>query len=158
MKKVLVIGCGKMGSAIINGWLNKKIRLDIHVIDKQVKSKKLLVNKKVSFYRDFNTFNKREIKLDFVLIAIKPQQISHIKEDLFQIYNNRIVCISIMAGVSTKWFKQNIANNMKIVRAMPNIPASVLKGVTGVFCSNNIDKKLLISIQNVMDFMDFWKL
>ena len=44
------------------------------------------------------------------------------------------------AGGLTKWFKENLSDKIKIVRAMPNTPASVLKGITGIFHSNNLIK------------------
>ena len=94
---------------------------------------------------------KKETKPDFVLIAIKPQQIVSIKENLKNLFDEKIVFLSIVAGLSSNWFKKNISSKIKIVRAMPNTPASVLKGVTGVFHSDNILENEILIVKNILN-------
>ena len=55
-----------------------------------------------------------------------------------------------MAGISTAWFKEKISKEIKIVRAMPNLPSSVLSGVTGIYNSRNILKKEIENIKIIL--------
>ena len=64
-----------------------------------------------------------------MLDAIKQFNVIDIEKTLF---------ISIAAGLSFSWFKNKIHDNIKIVRAMPNSPVSVGKGVTGYCKSDNL--------------------
>ena len=150
MKKILLIGYGKMGSAIVQGWVSNKLDIKIYVIEKEKINPKSVSKKKILFLNNFKSFIKLNLIVDYVFIAIKPQQLTKTKNDLKLIYNPKTIFISIVAGVSTKWFSDNLSKNIKIVRAMPNTPASVLKGVTGVFHSNNLLKSEINYINKIL--------
>ena len=140
MKNILLIGHGKMGSSIVNGWKKKKLNFTIFVIEKDEIKKELKNKEKIHFYRSFEDFIKLNIVPDLIFVAVKPQQLPGIKNNLKLLFNIKTVFVSIAAGISTKWFRKNIANEIKIVRAMPNTPASVLKGITGIYHTKNLSK------------------
>ena len=146
MYHIVLIGHGKMGSSIAKGWIKEKYKHKISIIEK----KKLLFNYKnftnVKLYKNFNDFFTENKKIDFVFLAIKPQQLNDIKDDILRIDNKNTVFISILAGKPVNWFRKNISSKIKIVRAMPNLPASISKGVTAIYCSSSIspNEKLII--------------
>ena len=141
IKNILLIGFGKMGSAIVKGWTKQNLDFKIYVIEKDVNKFRSIKNPNIFFLKNFDDFETLKPVIDFVLVAVKPQQIENIINNLNKIYNNKSIFISIVAGISSNWFRKNISKEMKIVRAMPNTPASVLKGITGVYTSENITKK-----------------
>ena len=148
MTKILLVGYGKMGSSLARGWLKKKLKIEISVIEKE----KVLSSKKnnIIFYNSFEDYFEAKKSPDVILIAIKPQQLKDIIDYLKKIYKKNIIFISIVAGISTTWFKEKISKEIKIVRAMPNLPSSVLSGVTGIYNSTNILKKEIENIKIIL--------
>ena len=148
MTKILLIGFGKMGSSLARGWLKKKLKIEISVIEKE----KVLSSKKnnIIFYNSFEDYFEAKKSPDIILIAIKPQQLKDIIVYLNKIYKKNIIFISVVAGISTAWFKEKISKEIKIVRAMPNLPSSVLSGVTGIYNSTNILKKEIENIKIIL--------
>ena len=146
MNHIVLIGHGKMGSALAKGWVKENSQYKISIIEKE----ELLLNYKkftnVKVYKNFNEFFTENKKIDFVVLAIKPQQLNDIKNDILKFDNKSTVFISILAGKSVSWFKENISTEIKIVRAMPNLPASISRGVTAIYCSSSIlpNEKLII--------------
>ena len=82
MKKILLIGYGKMGSSIVNGWTKKKINFKIFVIEKEEIKSDLKNNKKIYFLKTFEDFRKLNLIPDLIFVAVKPQQLPEIKNDL----------------------------------------------------------------------------
>ncbi len=151
MKKIVLIGYGKMGSSIVNGWLKNNLNYKLYIIEKeQIKNNNKLTNQ-LMFYKSFDDFFKLKFIPDIVFIAVKPQQIIEIKKNIKLLYSNNTIFISIAAGISSNWFKKNVSSKIKIVRAMPNIPASILRGITGVFYSKNLKK---IEIKNIKKILE----
>ena len=155
MKNVILFGYGKMGSSIAKGWKSSNIDFNFFIIETDISLK----NKAVS--DGFNSFHDikqlliiKNIKsLDIIFLAVKPQQMSLVIKQIQEFDNQNTLFISIAAGLSFGWFQKNLYKNIKIIRAMPNTPASVRRGVTGYCKSNNVTElekseahKLLSSI------------
>ena len=105
MIKILLVGYGKMGSSLARGWL-KKLKIEISVIEKE----KVLRSKKnnIIFFNSFEDYFVTKESPDIVLIAIKPQQLNDVIYYLNKIYKRNIIFISVVAGISTAWFKEKI--------------------------------------------------
>lgn len=147
--QILLVGCGKMGSAILNGWLKnaKEIGIkntSINVIDPKAKP----ING-VKFYKDISALPKN-YNPDFVFLAIKPQEINEVIRKL-AIFS-KACFVSILAG--TKIEKIKNGNKISVVRAMPNLPATIGQGITALFSSDKINKssveKLFTAIGQVL--------
>jgi pyrroline-5-carboxylate reductase len=125
--KILLVGCGKMGGALLGGWLDNGYAADdIMVID---------TNSEVAggYGVRCATEIDKGFKPDTVVLAVKPQ----IMDDVIAKYaalSNKILFISIAAGKTIEFYNKHL-NGKPIVRAMPNLPAVVGCGVT-VFCAN----------------------
>ncbi len=148
MLKILLVGYGKMGSSLVRGWLKKKLKIEISVIEREKVS--ITKNNNINFYNSFEDYFLTNKSPDIILIAIKPQQLIGIIDFLKKLYNHNIIFISVAAGVQTKWFKSKISKKIKIVRAMPNLPASVLSGATGIYNSTNILKKEIQVVKSIL--------
>lgn len=122
MTKILLIGCGKMGQAILDGWLKNGISKDeIAIVDPFANVDGFEV------MRDVGEF---EGDPEFVVLAIKPQM----ADDLLPILvrYKRAVYISIMAGKTTHYLSSKL-ESMEVVRAMPNLPATIGAGYTALY-------------------------
>jgi len=123
--KICVLGCGVMGSAVVNG-LHKAHGNDVEFV---VWDKIASFAEKITFAKAVNPADWFEEKNEpnAVLIAVKPQVI---KEALsvFKFAGKNTLWISIAAGVSVANLEKMLPSGVKIARVMPNTPALVGEG------------------------------
>ncbi|MBN1521822.1 MAG: pyrroline-5-carboxylate reductase [Candidatus Aureabacteria bacterium] len=132
--ELCLIGAGNMGEAIISGLLAKKLfsKKGIMAIDvsmsrrKQIKKKYgITCTEKLSFCRQ----SKR------VLLAVKPQDIKGVLREIRNHVQKGQLIISIVAGKTLQSIEKAFPFLPPVVRVMPNTPALVRQGVSGV-CFN----------------------
>ncbi len=140
MKNVILFGYGKMGSSIAKGWKLSDIDFNIFIIETNIHFKNQAVNDGFDSFNDIKQLlSVKNIKnLDIIFLAVKPQQMILLIKQIQQFDIQNTVFLSIAAGLSFEWFEKNLYKNIKIIRAMPNTPASVRRGVTGYCKSNNV--------------------
>ena len=141
MNRTLLVGCGHMGSALLNAWVNLKSH-SLTVVDPLSYNylKKKYYKKKIRFFD--KTPNQNEIKkFDVIIFAIKPQMAKKTLSEYrnFEFKKNSLIA-SIVAGKKISFFKQNIKNAIQIVRVMPNMPALIGEGVSCLVSKKNISK------------------
>lgn len=128
--KILVIGCGRMGGAIIKGWLNSGI--DAHqvtVIDPNAKALENISGAgSINCYPSIEALANGTI-YDIVMLALKPQLIEQFLPAYNSFVNSDSVLISIAAGINSARLKQLLPTVGNIVRVMPNTPALIQQGV-----------------------------
>lgn len=149
-----VIGCGKMGLSIINGVLDKQIicKNDLLLYDAYEKTNIILKEKGFAIANnELDLYN----KCDYILIAVKPQNIFELLEKL-KINTQEKTIMSIAAGISIKKIK-NCLNNVKVARIMPNTPTLISKGCSVLSYDkliNNNDKKMIENIFSSIGTLD----
>ena len=142
--KILLIGCGKMGSSLLEG-IVKSDNFDglVDVIEPVIQDslKEDFKKSKVSFYSDIKE-NKDTINYDLIIIATKPNIYEEIFNDLKNnlIINDKTLIVSILAGIKISKIEE-IVGSIPIIRAMPNIAASVLEGMTALIGNKKITHK-----------------
>ena len=152
MKNVILLGYGKMGSSIAKGWRLKKLNFNFFVVEKVSNLRKVAIKDGFNAYEDLEQLT-QFVKInsgDVIFLAVKPQQMKDTIKPLFKLNFKNIVFISIAAGLSISWFQNQINKNAKIVRAMPNLPASIGVGVTGYCQTNNLSDN---DIKNANDLL-----
>lgn len=139
-KKILFIGGGKMGSAIANAASNLVTASNISVIDPFINEENFSeeINSGSQFYSEFSELNGKNF--DVVIIAIKPQHFEDILP-LYESFSGDTIFVSIAAGRKISAIKKSIGEDKKIIRSMPNLPATIGQGVTGIFADENISKE-----------------
>ena len=133
--KILLIGCGKMGGSLLEGIVKSHDNFNlIDVVDPVINDsyKSNFKKNKTNFYSDIKEL-KDSITYDSIIIATKPNNYVEILEDLKNHIdvNEKILIISILAGIKIKKI-ENIIGSVPIIRAMPNIAASVAEGMTAL--------------------------
>ena len=118
-----MIGCGKMGGALLKSWI--KSGDDYTIVDpglehapdgaKLVKSKADLADS----------------RFDVIVVAIKPQMIDDILPDYSDMLAENGYLLSIAAGCSIARLKKAF-DDQPVVRVMPNLPAAIGQGVSGI--------------------------
>lgn len=124
MMKLLLVGGGNMGMALLGGWQKNIPGMDIIVVDPHPSD--ALKNSGVSIFTDIS-----EIKahaFDVVVLAVKPQSFADVLPALKK-YTSAAF-LSIAAGKSIAGMQENLGDGVAIIRAMPNTPALVAQGIT----------------------------
>ena len=154
--KILLIGCGKMGSSLLEG-IVKSDNFDgmVDVIEPVIQDsfKEDFKESKVNFYSDIRE-NKDAINYDLIIIATKP----NIYEEIFNglknnlIINDKTLIVSILAGIRISKIEE-IVGSIAIIRAMPNIAASVLEGMTALIGNKKITHEDILNADLIFELI-----
>ena len=133
--KIGFIGGGNMASAIIGGIVEKKIYAseEIAASGKDAQSLENLHKK----YGIYVTDDNKEIMetSDVVFLSVKPQILPEVISEIAPMVKENQLFVSIAAGKTIEWIEKEFNKEIKLVRVMPNTPALVGEGCTGL-CSN----------------------
>ena len=135
--KVGFIGGGNMASAMIGGMIQKGVVSadDILVSVRTEKSVERLTNQ---FGVQATMDNEAVVAgSDLVFLAVKPNQIKNIINLVKNFISPEKIIVSILPGKSLQWLGTEIGKPTKLIRTMPNTPALVGEGMTGV-CANDL--------------------
>ncbi len=136
-KKIGLIGCGNMGSAILEGAFRKQLcsPSQVWVADKMTDKVRVFSMKNGShFAKDAVEVAQ---KTDVILLAVKPQDLTGTAAVIRPLLNSKKIVISILAGVKLAGLKKHLGK-AALVRAMPNLGAQVGESITAI-CSANRD-------------------
>lgn len=144
-QNILLIGAGKMGGAMLQSWTNNP-NLFISVLDPGLTP--ALKEAKKKGVSHIKSVGKLVTKIDIAVLAIKPQLFKDVASNLHQNIPNNALIISVLAGTSIKTIQTYFPNN-PIIRAMPNTPAAIGKGITAV-TGNSLSTKADIDLAKVL--------
>jgi pyrroline-5-carboxylate reductase len=134
--EILLIGFGNMGQALVRGWLAKgRAAGSIQVVDPVPTSRSVATSLGVAAHADTLAASKRA---DVVVLAVKPNQLAAVLPGCARAAAPRAVFLSIAAGKTIAQIAAGLAPNAAIVRAMPNTPAAIGKGMTALVASGAV--------------------
>ena len=124
---LVLVGAGKMGSAMLGGWLARGLDpKKIIVIEPQpVKALKALARRGVKL----NPKDKVGVA-SAIVIAVKPQSAPEAVPPLARYIDKTTLVLSIMAGRTIGFLEKSLPTGTSIVRAMPNTPAAIGRGIS----------------------------
>ena len=122
---LVLLGCGKMGSAMLQGWLASGLPPgSVWVIDP--KPSEWLKSTGVKINADLPA------SPAIVLIAVKPQMMGDALPTIAAMGNGATLFISVAAGTPISSLEQTLGAQSPIIRAMPNTPAAVARGISAI--------------------------
>ena len=124
MGKLLLVGCGKMGGAMLEGWLARGLAASDVIVAEPAEA---LRPKKVKGVASTAEVSETP---EIVVLAVKPQSMDGVLPDMKRFADSGSVFLSIAAGKTLKYFAGHLGASAKIVRSMPNTPAAVRQGIT----------------------------
>ncbi len=141
--KIGFIGLGNMATAIIGGILKKGL-VEAQDICGADKAPVMCEKARNSFAMEICADNSAvTAKADVLFLAVKPIFLPEVLEEISGSLRENTVIISIVAGKTIAFIENYIGSNKKIVRCMPNTPALVGEGCTGVCANENVAKEEL---------------
>lgn len=148
--KVLVIGAGNMGLTYAEAMSKSKQLKKRNVMILDSSPEKILSLKKISHFDVFENLDDCLPKADLIFIAVKPYHSDELFAKMRPLINRGQIVISIMAGVTIQTMQEALGID-KVVRAMPNLPAQVGKGVTSFIPSPQVSRIELLTVENLLD-------
>ncbi|MBQ7933188.1 MAG: pyrroline-5-carboxylate reductase [Lachnospiraceae bacterium] len=140
--KVGFIGLGNMASAIIGGMLKQQIvsAQDVIGADKFAKAAEMA---KAKLGICITAENKEvATQADVLFLAVKPNVLPTVLEEISGVLRKETIIVSIVAGKSLAFIAEGLKSDAhKLVRCMPNTPALVLEGCTGVCANDNVSEQ-----------------
>ena len=157
-KELGLIGVGNMGTALLKGVLSS------NTIDKE---KTIIYDVREEVIKNcIQEFNVKAVssntelvqQVKFIIIAVKPQDIDSVLEEIGPKLSEDQILISIAAGVTLDYIKKFISKNIGLIRVMPNTPALVGEGASAIAHNKKITendlkyvKKILNSVGKVVE-------
>jgi len=125
---LVILGCGKMGSALLAGWLRRGVSPgSVHVIDPEpsdwVRAQGVRINEILP------------AAPAVVLVAVKPQMMGAALPAMQALGNGDTVVLSVAAGTPISAFEAALGARTPVIRSMPNTPAAVGRGITAIIGS-----------------------
>jgi pyrroline-5-carboxylate reductase len=130
---LLLVGCGKMGGAMLEGWLQRRIVDRVAIVEPHAASTAAFRDRPgVAVHADLGEIG--AFKPGVVVFATKPQVMDKVVPAYRSLATPRTVFLSIAAGKTIGFF-ENALGAVPVIRAMPNTPAQIGRGIT-VACPN----------------------
>jgi pyrroline-5-carboxylate reductase len=144
---LLLVGAGKMGCAMLNGWLGcglspkKLVVIEPHP----------MVQLKTLALRGLTLNPTGTVgNIGAIVIAVKPQTASDAVPSLYAQVGRHTLVLSIMAGRTLDFLQAKLPPNAAIVRAMPNTPAAVGRGITVAVANANVSARQRKQASNLL--------
>jgi pyrroline-5-carboxylate reductase len=129
---LVLLGCGKMGSAMLEGWLARGLPPGSVWVQDPAPS---------------DWVGKTGVHINqplpaapaIVLVAVKPQMMAEALPALQAMGNGATVFVSVAAGTPISFFEKTLGERTPVVRAMPNTPAAISQGITAIVGNAHAD-------------------
>lgn len=144
------IGAGNMAAALIKGLLAKQVCTPGEIIagDVAPERRTLLASEYGIAVTESNVEVAHGAKC--LVLAIKPQTLPAVAPELGPAIREGQTVISILAGVRTAVLRERLGEHTRVVRAMPNLPATLGKGVSGIAESEGTPTEALVEAEALL--------
>ena len=149
-KKIGFIGSGKMAGAIIKGLLKTGFTSADNLLATQAEPNGLEEKSKILGIKIILD-NKELVKnSDVIFIATKPNQVMDVLKEIKDLVTPDKLIVSIAAGITTEKLENNLPANTRIIRVMPNTPALVGEGMSGMFGGKGVNTNDIDYVQKLL--------
>jgi pyrroline-5-carboxylate reductase len=143
MSKIGFIGAGNMAQAIIKGIIDAKLYKPADIFISDIRPQRVL--QLCNEYKIKSAENNRQLvkTVDILFLSVKPQNMQQVLEEIKDSISENLLVVSIAAGITTSRIQKSLGN-VPIIRAMPNTPALLGQGATGIYATKQAADKLNI--------------
>ena len=149
--KIGFIGLGNMATAMIGGILQKGMAQPQDIIG-SAKTESTKEKVKTQFHIEIAANNRETAeKADILFLAVKPIFLGDVISEIRDAVRKETLIVSIAAGRDMKFLQESFGRtDCKIIRCMPNTPALVLEGCTGVCAGENVTEEELNQVLSLL--------
>ena len=139
-KKVAFIGAGNMAEALIKGLIDSKV-----IPPNQISASDILENRRQYIsethgIRCIEDNRQLVADADVVVLAVKPQVCQAVLGEVGPVLGASKLVLSIVAGVTAKTILSRVTEGTRVIRTIPNTPAMVMEGITGIATDGDVSK------------------
>lgn len=130
MSSILLVGSGRMGSAMARGWVGQH---DVIVFDPHAETP--------AGARSVARIDVDTLPADLIIVlAVKPQLADEVLSTLRPLMDRGSLLVSVMAGITLSSLQSRLGGSARLVRCMPNTPAAIGKGITAAVADRAVSK------------------
>lgn len=136
--RLLMIGAGNMGGAMLRSWLASGLAPDqVTVVSpsRRAMPAGVRVVSEIPYWDD-------ELGFDTIVLALKPQQLASLRASMLRAHAPRLL-VSILAGVEVATLRP-LCSAEAVVRAMPNLPVAIGEGVVALCGDHDVAAETLM--------------
>ena len=153
VKKLAIIGAGKLGEALLSGILSSQLVPASHVeatVAHQPRADSLAEKYGIKAH----TENARAVAgADLILVALKPQQVRAFLQEVKKHLRKDAVIISAAASVTTALIERELGHPARVIRAMPNTPCLIRQGMTALARGRHSTDQDVATARRIFDSM-----
>ena len=153
VKKLALIGSGKLGEALLSGLLNSKFLPQSHVFATDIHEPRAKFIHERYGVRGGTNNVEAVTGADLVLICLKPQQVQGVLHEIKGKLHRNVLLISVAASVTTNLIERGVGRSLRVVRAMPNTPCLIRKGMTALCRGTHARKEDLELAETIFSSM-----
>lgn len=148
------IGYGNMAKAMVSGLIKSGTFAKENII---ASKRNISLEDRTEKVKIYLTEDNKEVaeKADFIVLATKPNSYALILEEIGSYIKKDAIIISIGAGISSGFLRDNLPQGVKHIKTMPNTPAMVGEGMTAISINETLGKKDIENIEEI--FSSFGK-
>ncbi len=157
---LVLIGAGKMGTAMLQGWLEAGVTGDqVTIFDPAPPPETMAViaHNSISHNPPLDSVD----GVEAILVAVKPQMVDEVLPAMKGLASDNPLVVSVVAGKTIAAFRQHFGEATPVIRTIPNTPAAVGRGITAMAASDGVSAKqselataLLASLGEVVTVAD----
>ncbi len=148
--QIMLLGCGKMGSAMLKGWLaDPGLNAQFTIIEPYAEHLGWAgAHQHVAIYSNCNAAIAAGTLVSAVIVlAVKPQMMEEAIAELDPLRDDKTAFLTIAAGITTTWLKARLGAHTPVLRAMPNTPAAIGRGVTALYYHSAVADLAVLATQ-----------
>ncbi len=143
LRKVGVIGLGKMGEAFVSGLLLSRTYTSNDIYGYEIVPERCQYIKSKYGINLLRSASEVASTADIVVLVVKPQDTANVVKEISKVSLTSKLVLSLAAGISTSYLAQRLPKGTEVVRAMPNLACSVGEGMICVTASEGASKESL---------------
>ncbi|RST87078.1 pyrroline-5-carboxylate reductase [Aquibium carbonis] len=137
--KLILVGCGNMGYAMLDGWLRsgRLMPAEVIVVEPNEALRERASRLGAGIVAAAGELP-RDVEPNLVILAVKPQVMRAVVPD-YRRFAARATFLSVAAGVSIATMAEILGDDAAIIRCMPNTPAAIGKGMMVTFANPHVN-------------------
>jgi pyrroline-5-carboxylate reductase len=153
VRKLAIIGAGKLGEALLSGILSSQLVSAAHV-EATVAHQPHADSLAGKYGIKAHTENERAVEgADLILVALKPQQVRGFLNEVKKRLRKDAVIISAAASVTTALIERELGHPARVIRAMPNTPCLIRQGMTALARGQHATDEDVATARRIFDSM-----
>jgi pyrroline-5-carboxylate reductase len=146
---IVLAGCGKMGGAMLEGWLKSGVDAkQIVALDPKPPEEVAAMLKANNIAHNPPLATLTAVKA--IIIAVKPQMMGEVLPNLASLQKSMPLNLSIAAGKTIASFEAAFGSAASIIRTMPNTPAAIGRGITAMVGNKNVSTQQMALAKSLL--------